>query len=163
MNARIHIALLIAALFLTAACSNHTEHSGFTTIDPDGWIYGDTVRFCPADTDSIAFPLYDVVIVVRNNNDYEYSNLWLRLDYQCRDSVHTDTLNIRLADDFGNWLGKGTGGSYQRCDTVLHGVPLDPAREIKVSHIMRTDTLGGIEQFGIIVKKSNHPLRPSDK
>ena len=163
MNARIHIALLIAALFLTAACSNDTEHSGFTTIDSDGWIYGDTVRYCAADSDSTAHPLYDVVIVVRNNNDYEYSNLWLSLVYPCRDSVHTDTLNVQLADDFGNWLGKGIGGSYQRSDTVLRGVELDPTREIKVSHIMRTDTLEGIEQFGIIVKKTNNPLRQSDK
>lgn len=104
-----------------------------------------------------------MLIVVRNNNDYEYSNIWLRLDYSCRESVHTDTLNFRLADDFGNWLGNGIGGSYQRSDTVLRAIPLDPTKEIKVSHIMRTDTLGGIEQLGIIVKKSNHPLRPSDK
>ncbi len=136
-----------------AACSHPTEHSGFTTIDPVGWIYGDTVRYCPADSDSTFMSSCDLVIVVRNNNDYEYSNLWLRLDYPGQDSVHTDTLNVILADDFGNWRGKGIGGSYQLCDTVLRGIALDPSREIKLTHIMRTDTLEGIEQIGIIVNE----------
>lgn len=153
MKDTIRILLLPAVILIMAACSNTTEHSGFTTISPDGWIYGDTVKYCPADSDSTALALCDVVIVVRNNNDYEYSNLWLRLDYPGTDTIHTDTLNVVLADDFGNWLGKGIGGSYQFSDTVLRNVSLDPMGDIKVSHIMRADTLGGIEQIGIIVKE----------
>ena len=155
MNNRLHIALLIAAISVIAACSNSTEHSGYTKISPDGWIYGDTVRYCPADTDSTMSTAYDVMIVVRNNNSYEYSNLWLRIDYPGADTMHTDTVNVVLADDFGNWLGKGIGGSYQLVDTVLRRVRLDASKAIKVSHIMRTDTLEGIEQLGIIVKHTN--------
>lgn len=150
MKHRIHIALSAAAIIM-AACSSPTEHSGFTTISPDGWRYGDTVRFTPSAADSITYEGCDLTIVVRNNNNYEYSNLWLRLDYPGKDSTYTDTLNIVLADDFGNWLGKGIGGSYQMRDTVMRGIDLDPGREIKVTHIMRTDTLEGIEQIGIIV------------
>lgn len=156
MNNRLHIALLIAAISVISACSGSREHSGFTTISPDGWIYGDTVRYCPADTDSTMSATYDVMIVVRNNNSYEYSNLWLRIDYPCADTVHTDTINVELADDFGNWLGNGIGGSYQLSDTVLQRVRLDTSKEIRVSHIMRADTLEGIEQIGIIVK----PTKP---
>lgn len=153
MMHRIHTAPLIAAITLLTACSGSTEHSGFTTLDPDGWIYGDTVRCIPAPDDSSSLKVCDVILVVRNNNSYEYSNLWLRLDYPGADTIRTDTLNVVLADDFGNWLGKGIGGSYQLSDTVLKGVELYTAREIKVTHIMRTDTLQGLEQIGIIVKE----------
>lgn len=150
MKPRLHIALPAAAIVM-AACSSPTEHSGFTTISHHGWIYGDTVRFAPDAADSVPYDECDVAIVVRNNNNYEYSNLWLSLEYPGSDTIHTDTIEIVLADRFGNWLGKGIGGSYQLSDTVMHGIALDPAKEIKVSHIMRTDTLEGIEQIGIIV------------
>lgn len=156
---RIHTPPLIAAISLMAACSGSPEHSGFTTLDPDGWIYGDTVRYTPAASDSSYRRECDVIVVVRNNNSYEYSNLWLRLDYQGSDSTRTDTLNVVLADDLGNWLGKGIGGSYQLTDTVLRSVELDLAGEIKVTHIMRTDTLEGIEQIGIIVTEQTLPDR----
>lgn len=150
----IYIALSAAAIIM-AACSSPTEHSGFTTISSHGWIYGDTVSFTPEPSDSLPYEGCDVAIVVRNNNNYEYSNLWLRLDYHGSDTIHTDTLNIVLADEFGNWLGKGIGGSYHLTDTVMRNIDLDPAKEIKVCHIMRTDTLEGIEQVGIIVYQSS--------
>lgn len=158
------------------------EKSAFHNISPKGWTYGDTLYFFIPDytsdiiesntytplngslTDGTAVsdstssektaPLLtgDMILVVRHSNAYEYSNIWLNIRYSARDTVVNDTLNICLADDFGNWYGKGMGVSYQFTDTVARDVTLDTSSPVKVWHIMRADTLPDIEQIGIIFK-----------
>ena len=62
-----------------------------------------------------------------------------------------DTLDIRLADVYGRWLGSGFGASYQREVTVSPAAVVDITRPVALRHIMRVDTLQGIEQVGIEV------------
>lgn len=147
--------LLFLALGL-AACSNK-EKSQFETLPQEGWIYGDTILFHPCDSDSVALHPADIAIALRHNNKYEYANIWIQMRYHSVDSVITDTFNIMLADNYGNWLGKGIGVSYQLIDTLKHNVPIDINYPIEITHIMRTDTLADIEQVGlIVVDRSNH-------
>ena len=60
-----------------------------------------------------------------------------------------DTLNVILADMYGHWRGSGTGPSLQVVDTIATGIPLHLGQRIQVRHIMRLDTIEGIEQVGI--------------
>lgn len=143
------IAVLSIAVCLASGCSR-SETSGYTSIDPKGWVYGDTVYFQPSDSDSVCLRRGDIMVVVRHTNAYQYSNIWLRLDYAGPDTIHTDTVNLRLADDFGTWYGKGLGVSFQCVDTVARDVAVDVSQPIKVTHIMRVDTLADIEQVGLI-------------
>ena len=62
-------------------------------------------------------------------------------------TVH-DTVDIPLSDRYGRWLGKGIGSSFQTTDTVatlLHA----SGSEVRIRHMMRCDTLRGINQLGI--------------
>lgn len=141
--------LFAAVTALLTGCHGH-ETSAYTDIPPHGWVYGDTVKMMPTDADSTLILTGDIALVVRHTNDYAYSNMYVRLEYSDPDTIQADTLNITLADPYGNWLGKGLGVSYQRADTVEWGVTIDASKPIKVSHIMRADTLKAVEQVGII-------------
>lgn len=125
--------------------------SAFRALPDAEWDYAAPVVF-EVDTlrDSISRG-GTVIVSLRHTHGYEYSNLWLELSTPINDStVRRDTLNIRLADTYGRWLGKGMGPSLEVCDTLPHAVDLRRKQNISVRHIMRVDTLEGIEQIGIV-------------
>ncbi|MDE6651853.1 MAG: gliding motility lipoprotein GldH [Paramuribaculum sp.] len=131
----------VIAIFTTilTACSSAGYYSGFEDIDPDGWAYGDTISFT---TDSCISS--GMIIALRHNDSYPYKNIWIEIS----DSAHIDSVNIELCDIYGRWYGKGIGASYQ----IAAPVPFDitPNTRLNIRHILRVDTVKGIEQIGLI-------------
>lgn len=124
---------------LMTACTSAGYYSGFEDVPADGWAYGDTISFY---ADSCVAPVMHIAI--RHNDTYPYRNIWLEMS----DSTRRDTVNIELCDIYGRWHGKGIGSSYQ----IAAPAPFSPApgQKFYIRHILRVDTLVGIEQIGII-------------
>ena len=145
---RISLSLpILAAFAIICGCVSRGSESGFSSIPPEGWAYGDTLSFTVSRADSLTPATLSVA--VRNNNDYPYSNLWLEVSYNDGRSNRCDTVNIRLADVYGRWTGKGFGPEYQSEAIVAKNLTPPNGSLINVRHIMRTDTLTGIEHAGI--------------
>lgn len=146
---RVPLAAVLTALCISCATSD--EHGCYAPVDAEGWAYGDTLRlgFGPVDSDSLIEGR--LAVTVRHSADYAYSNIWLEVSYPPADSLIPDTLNLRLADSYGNWFGKGLGLSYQYCDTTDRRVTLKAPDTLNVRHIMRTDRLEAIEQIGVVI------------
>lgn len=160
MTAKIRnkVVWLCAALFgFLASCSAHdNDYSAFSTIDDGGWEYGKSFVYRPQIEDSVAEGTLRVV--TRHSNDYPYRNLWLEISYQVENAdgdiaFRKDTINMHLADVYGNWLGAGLGPSFQKADTVSSDFRLISGAPIRLRHIMRADMISGIEQVGIIFEK----------
>ncbi len=119
--------------------------SAFRPVEPGGWRFTDTISM-PLDkmTDTAAVR-GNLAVTVRHSVEYPYSNLWLEVILP-QDTVAVD---IELADVFGSWHGSGMGLTYERTDTVLRGVELAPGDTVKLHHLMRVDTVPGIEQIGV--------------
>lgn len=132
------------------SCSHSGEISDYHAVDASGWNYGDTVFFDLQSPDSVFSG--DLSIAVRHSADYGYSNIWLEIIYPPQDSIKPDTVNLELADVYGNWHGKGLGLSFQHVDSVKSDVDMTLPKRIGVRHIMRIDRLEGIEQLGLILK-----------
>lgn len=150
-NGRIkNLILLIATAIIgfLSACNGSTETGEFHSVDADGWKYGDTLSFNIEAPDSVICG--DIAIVVRHTAAYPYSNIWLELNYPQSDRIVSDSINVVLADNFGNWLGRGAGLSFQRADTIVRNISLTTPSEITLRHIMRVDNLTDIEQIGVI-------------
>ncbi len=145
--------LAIATLFLAAACSacHDVPFGRFEDLPRSGWAASDTLTFSP-DTLEKAFPGEGTLMLsVRHDNSFEFSELWLSIEYCDGNEEKTDTLDVALCDIYGNWYGRGLGIIFQKTDTVARGVRLAKDKPVKVSHLMRGDKpLGGIEQIGII-------------
>lgn len=138
---------MLTLLCLGACSSGHNDYSNFTDLPADGWAYGDAVTFMPDSADSVARGTLSIEL--RHNNSYPYSNLWLEICYKSDGLLHRDTVNLTLADVYGRWHGQGFGASYQFSRPFNTSVTLVRGDSVTVCHIMRVDTLRGIEQIGI--------------
>ncbi len=145
---KLPLVLLTFILLCLGACSpGHNDFNSYQTLPTDGWAYGDTVSMLPDTVDSTATG--SLQIAIRHDNSYLYRNLWLEVSYVDNGRLCRDTINMELADVYGRWLGKGFGASYQFIATIPHQVTLTKNAEVGVCHIMRVDTLEGIEQVGV--------------
>lgn len=146
------LSLCSALIISCAACTSHSScYSEFADIESGEWPYGRTLTFA---IDTLSQPTADkkLYVSLRHDNSYEFSNAWLEIKYPTADSTATDTLNIQLADIYGRWAGKGVGVSYQLQTPPLERFEYRPGAEIKIHHIMRADTLRGIQQIGITIQ-----------
>lgn len=140
-------------LCLVACAPGHNDYSDFRNIDVAGWAYGDTLTFIPSLGDSIVAG--DLMIALRHSNSYLYRNLWLEVSYQDGNRAVVDTLNVEMADVYGHWYGSGFGARYQISNMVKENVTIERNVPILVRHIMRVDTLNGIEQVGLTFRPNN--------
>lgn len=137
-------ALKIAAL---QGCGKGDDSaSQWQDISSEGWLYRDTLVF---DSLPAQWTPQTLALGVRHDASYRYSNLWLEVSYLSHGKSKADTFDVELCDAFGRWHGHGTGASLQFTDTLrLRQLP-DRRSPLKLRHIMRLDTLRGIEQIGI--------------
>lgn len=98
----------------------------------------------------------NIIFVVRNNNDYPYSNIRfiVNLTHPKTRKTETDTLNYILAKPNGEWLGTGFGETKETLFQykLNYKFPEKGSYEISVSQAMRNDYLPGIEDLGIKVE-----------
>ena len=95
----------------------------------------------------------NIIFVVRNNNDYPYSNIRLIVDFLNvkTKAKQTDTLNYILAEPNGAWLGKGFGDTKEILFQykVKYKFPNAGEYSIGIKQAMRQDKLRGIEDIGV--------------
>lgn len=157
MKKLIYIIMVIAALgAAVAACgSSDRDYSRWVDIPASGWAYGDTLELVPVDTslrDNDSLVRRGLRLGLTHTNNYPYSNLWLEVTYRGEKFSYRDTLNITLADVYGRWLGSGFGANYQYEVMLNPCADIDLTRPVAVRHIMRVDTLRGLDRIGISVR-----------
>ncbi len=140
--------ITLLSLCLGSCLPGHNDYSDYQQLPIDGWVYNSPVTFTPTGEDSIAQG--SLSLGLRHTNEYPYSNLYLEMAYE--DTTGTsrlDTLNITMADRYGRWCGKGVGTDFQLIDTINPHFTRIAGSPIRVRHIMRVDTLRGIDMVGI--------------
>lgn len=158
------LVLMVIALTIALCACTGGRHSDFASLDPSkGWAYSDTLVFTTMDTTRQDLGKYEkrphpmtTYVAIRHNVNYQFANLWLEATYtDSKGQPRIDTLNLRLADEFGRWLGKGFGSSYQIEVPLGSRVRADSLSTVRIRHIMRVDTLKGIDRVGINLYKND--------
>ena len=98
----------------------------------------------------------NIIIVVRNNNDYPYSNIRFIVnatDAQTK-KKSVDTLNYVLAKPNGEWIGKGFGDTKETLFQykLNYKFPKNGDYSIGIIQAMRADQLKGIEDIGLKIE-----------
>lgn len=150
--------IIFASVFLSLmSCQDPNEQVLMNDVD-DLWRKNDIQRFDFEVKD--APNLKNLMIVVRNNNDYPYSNLRLiaKIAHD-KKTIATDTLNYILAKPNGEWIGSGFGETKEIIFQykLNYKFPQNGNYSIKLVQAMRRDTLPGIEDIGIKIQN----LKPS--
>lgn len=98
----------------------------------------------------------NIIFVVRNNNDYPYSNIRFIVNFSDlqTNKKSIDTLNYILAKPNGEWIGKGFGDTKETLFQykLNYKFPQNGTYSIGVIHAMRTDNLKGIEDVGLKIE-----------
>ncbi len=98
----------------------------------------------------------NIIFVVRNNNEYPYSNIRFIVNFTNVQTKkkQTDTLNYILAKPNGEWLGTGFGDTKETLFQykLNYRFPGKGKYEIGLTQAMRNDILPGIEDIGVKIE-----------
>lgn len=147
---------ICAALFILISLMSCTSDEGEIQMKPinNSWKVKEEQKFQLKIND--AQNPKNIIFVVRNNNDYPYSNIRFIVNFKSLKTkkTQTDTLNYILARPNGEWMGTGFGSTKE----ILFQYKADykfqenGAYEIGVIQGMRKDPLIGIEDIGIKIQ-----------
>ena len=137
--------------FCFVACTPNNNGSDYTDLPTNGWAYGDTLCFKINTVDSVVPGTLSVA--VDHSDSYLYNNLWLEVSYIAdningRKEEFRDTLQIILTDSAGNWKGTGAASNFQT-EVPFGKRNFYSEYPVRIRHIMRTDTLKGMNRVGV--------------
>lgn len=148
--------LIILSLYFIS-CTQIGVFEKTTQIPAQSWFYDNKPSFTFTITDTAA--AYNVYIVLRHTDAYNYNNIWLTIGSQAPgDTMHYQNMNIELATDAKGWEGTGMDDIFEIRKNITPGpVPFKKAGDytFTISQIMRENPLKHILNVGIRVEKVN--------
>ena len=124
-------------------------------VDQLSWSKDQLARFEFEVADTSQF--YNMFINLRNTPEYPFSNIYFFIQLVAPDQKYSmDTLEGRLADKNGRWLGQGTGNflSHRIEYKKMVRFPLEGRYSITVAHGMRRDPLPHVSDVGFRIEKA---------
>lgn len=150
--------LLVGTLFIThTSCSDGEVYFRYHHIERGKWYSDSALTFTMDSIGVNPAARHDLSIELTTADIYHYKDIWMQVEHNLIDTIYRcDTLQFRLTDDYGKWLGSGTGGLHQISLPYKSDIPLDTSRLyiLKIKQIMKDDPLIGVEKVGIkIIEK----------
>ena len=100
---------------------------------------------------------HDVIFSIRTGSAYPFRNIYLFVQTTSPDGKFiTDTLEYYLADEKGNWFGKGFGDIHELDLPYKSNVyfPVKGTYQFNIRHGMRIEDLNGVYDFGLRIKRT---------
>lgn len=144
--------LMLTPIFLIlpllTGCQTDTAYHTYRSTGSDGWRAEDTLVFRLPST--LTSSRYTFQIGVKHTGVYPYKDLWVTLLRPGTEEAQRDTFHLHLADEKGNWKGKGTQSSSFQFVSEAYTLTLeDPDTLLRIVHLMDTVRLKGITDVGV--------------
>jgi len=147
------LVLIVPLIF--SACIKIGLYEKQATIPAQKWFYDNVPQFTFHIEDTTS--LYNVYIVLRHTDLYEYNNIWLRIGLKTpSDSFNYQNVNVTLATDSKGWEGTGMDDIFE----VRKSISASPFSfknagnyTFSIKQIMRENPLPYILNVGIMVEK----------
>lgn len=147
--------LLIVLVLFLASCNNNVVFTKYQTFKDNQWFAKDKAVFDLEITDTQT--LNNISLMIRHAESYPYNNLFLFVTTKYPDGkVLTDTMEVILSNNKGEWLGSGAGDIYDFKVPIKKNVrfPLGGKYQFTFEQAMRVDPLPMIMDFGFEIEKS---------
>lgn len=151
----------LVALLVLSACNESLVYSEYRHIEDGKWPMGQRMEFELSELDPEQD--YRMFLNLRNDDQYPFSNLFLITELENpKGETHADTLEFKMADPMGNWLGQGRGGVVEHKLWYRENIvfPDSGVYRVTVSHAMRKNgevqglpVLVGITDLGLEIEK----------
>jgi gliding motility-associated lipoprotein GldH len=147
---------LLIIIFLITACNRDLLYTDTIAMPEQTWELSNVVHFSAPITDTAITS--DVYFTIRTGSDYPFRNIYLFASTTAPDGTSiTDTLEYYLADEKGNWFGRGPGDIHELNLPYRSNIffPRKGNYDFRIRHGMRTGDLKGVYDFGIRIQKFN--------
>lgn len=161
MRSTFLLLLFLVSLFVSS-CDSKRVFDEYKSV-PNHWNKDSVISFTIHGLDTAQ--VYDLFINIRNNNQYQYSNLFLITEMNFPNGkVIADTLEYKMAYPDGRWMGEGFSNSKENKLWYKENVQFSEigVYKINIRHAMRQngkvegiDNLEGITEVGFRIEKSN--------
>jgi gliding motility-associated lipoprotein GldH len=150
------ISFLFICLIALGSCKQIDIYEKNENIPEQEWDYSFKPSYEFQITDTTSY--YNIFIVLRHTDAYEYNNIWLNLSTKVPgDSVRSRNLQLILGNDAEGWEGKGMSDIYEVRKLVTQRGPerLSHAGTytFSLSQVMRDNPLKHILSVGVRVEK----------
>jgi gliding motility-associated lipoprotein GldH len=118
------------------------------------WRLSDIAKFKVPVTDTLNSN--KIYFTIRTASSYPYRNIFLFVTTVSPSGKNiTDTLQYNLADEKGEWYGKGFGDIHELSLPFRTNVyfPMKGTYQFVIQHGMRIEDLKGVYDFGIRIEK----------
>ena len=148
--------ILLLAIILFSSCTRLDVFEKNTTIPGMKW----NTNFIASGTVNISDTVsaYNIYIVMRHTDAYNYNNIWLNTGLQTPgDSMKFQKINLTLGNDASGWEGSGMNDIWE-VRKLISGVPkrfIHSGRyNFSIQQIMRDDPLREVMSIGIRLEKA---------
>lgn len=149
--------LVLAFVAGLASCQTIDIYEKTTSFSHHSWKSGEKPSFTFEITDTVS--LYNISLVLRHEDAYNYNNIWINLAVKGPSSADTIRREFILGNNRQGWLGSGMDDIFE------HRIPFNdkPAPFHKGKYTftlqqdMREDPLDHILNVGIRVEKVKQP------
>ncbi len=145
--------LLILLMTLLASCGSNFVINESQSVDQP-WKINHSIDFEFTIQDSLS--PYSFYINLRNNVDYNYSNIYFFIETTFPNGQSSrDTIECILANVRGKWLGKGMGDIKESLHLIRENLffPVSGLYKMQIEQAMRDEALSGIKDVGIKISK----------
>ena len=139
---------------ISLSCGRNVVYTDSEPMPGKTWALANIPVFKVPVTDTIMGN--NIYFIIRTGASYPYRNIWLFVTTTSPQGHSiTDTLQYNLADEKGNWYGKGSGDIHELNLPFKSSVffPLKGTYQLRVQHGMRVENLKGVYDFGLKVEK----------
>lgn len=145
--------ILLLFLLVLAACHSSAVFEKYEELPDETWTGHHIIEFTANIPDS---GLYQITLCLRHTTDYEMANLWCFISTRSHvASQLKDTVNLKVAEPDGRWLGKG--GTIKTIEQAINRNPVALPKGNVVFRLeqgMRLEDMKGIKNIGIKIEKA---------
>jgi gliding motility-associated lipoprotein GldH len=149
--------VFILSVLLLYSCTRDIIYTDSVSIPEKIWLLDFNPRFSAGISDTVSN--FNIQFTIRNSSSYPFRNIFLFVTTTSPKGVSiTDTLEYNLADERGNWYGKGFGDVHELTVPYKSNIyfPAKGIYSFRIQHGMRVEDLKGVFDFGIRIVKSNN-------
>ena len=126
----------------------------YEKVEKGDWYRDSVLNFSIDTLKSNQIGEYNISIELITSMLYPYSDIHLKIDHNLNDSISSsDTMRYKVADEHGEWLGRGVGSLRQLSIPYKKAIWLDSTRgyELRILQLINIDPLKGVERVGVRV------------
>ena len=148
-----YVCCLLCVLSLSGCSSNSGQQQYSQFFNPGKNVWNHLEVFCfSLDENGRAYvgKQSDVVLTLRHTDECDVASLPIVIVQRTSDTEEqTDTIELKLADANGVWLGKGYYGIHTLTKKLRNGFPIPENYEILIKPAFEKTTVRGISDIGI--------------